>query len=83
MPWTISDRLEPVYYDDPRTTMEDAEWGVWKMCGDFGVDFATISDTGTVDNLLDVGYTLDEIADRDVSEEDFLDNVYPIDGDEL
>lgn len=78
MPWSISENLEPVYHDDPRPTMEDAEWGVWKMSQDFGLDFSTISDTGTVENLLEEGYNLDEIADCDVSEEDFLDNAYPL-----
>lgn len=78
MPWIISDRLEPVYYDDPRPTMESAEWGVWSMCENFGLDFSTISDTGTVENLLEAGYTLDEIADCDVPKKDLIDNASPL-----
>jgi sialic acid synthase SpsE len=61
------------------TTMEAAEQGVFDLCEKFGEDFAYVSDTGTVENLLDAGFTMYQIASGDIHRYAFISNVYNLD----
>lgn len=44
--------------------MEQAEQAIADWCDENGVDFAYVSDTGTVENLLSDGWTYTDIITR-------------------
>lgn len=54
--------------------MEQAEWHVWNFLRDSGSDTREISDTGTVDNLVNDGWTPSEIV-AGKADDFILDNI--------
>lgn len=60
--------------DNEEYMMEQAEWAVWEILEEFGYDMGEISDTGTVENVLLRGYTLEDIVDGQ-AESAILDNI--------
>lgn len=56
-------------------TIQDAEAMVYDMLDSAGINTELISDTVTVENLLDEGYTLTMIAEGMVNRQQLLDNI--------
>lgn len=56
--------------------MDIAEQAVFDLCERHGVDFSQVSDTGTVENLMENhGYSYGDIANGEVAKEHFLDSI--------
>lgn len=54
---------------------EQAEDYVYKIVASEGIDTERISDTGTVENLREEGYTLEDISEGRVPTPTVLDNI--------
>lgn len=55
--------------------MEQAEIYVYDFLDNNGVDTEEISDTGTVENLLDCGFSITQISEGRVPAHTILDNI--------